>query len=124
MAIVTMKKLRLMAVRSARDELLRELLRHGCVEVSEPAELQDEAFASLLHREDGELMAARGHQQTLQQALDILNRYAPAKSSLLSPKPEVEGELPFSDGPEGKYYTSAVIWAETSCPWVTGYPVP
>ena len=92
MAIVRMKKLRLMAVRSARDELLRELLCHGCVEVSEPAELQDEAFASLLHREDGELMAARGHQQTLQQALDILNRYAPAKSSLLSPKPEVAGE--------------------------------
>ena len=92
MAIVRMKKLRLMAVRSARDELLRELLRHGCVEVSEPAELQDEAFASLLHREDGELMAARSQQQTLQQALDILNSYAPAKSSLLSPKPEVAGE--------------------------------
>ncbi len=92
MAIVKMKKLRLMAVRSARDELLRELLRHGCVEVSEPAELQDEAFASLLRREDGGLMAARSRQQALQQALDILNRYAPAKSSLLSPKPEVAGE--------------------------------
>ncbi|MGX8692462.1 MAG: V-type ATP synthase subunit I [Clostridia bacterium] len=87
-----MKKLRLMAVRSARDELLRELLRRGCVEISEPAELQDEAFASLLRREDGALMAARSRQQTLQQALDILNRYAPAKSPLLSPKPEVAGE--------------------------------
>ena len=87
-----MKKLRLMAVRSARDELLRELLRRGCVEVSEPAELQDEAFASLLRREDGALMAARSRQQTLQQALDILNRYAPAKPPLLSPKPEVAGE--------------------------------
>ncbi len=82
-----------MAVRSARDELLRELLRRGCVEVSEPAELQDEAFASLLRREDGALMAARSRQQTLQQALDILNRYAPAKSPLLSPKPEVAGEV-------------------------------
>ena len=88
-----MKKLRLMAVRSARDELLRELLRRGCVEVSEPAELQDEAFASLLRREDGALMAARSRQQTLQQALDVLNRYAPAKSPLLSPKPEVAGEV-------------------------------
>ena len=92
MAIVKMKKLRLMAVRSARDELLRELLRRGCVEVSEPAELQDEAFSSLLRRENGELMAARSHQQTLQNALSILGRYAPAKSTLLSPKPEVAGE--------------------------------
>ncbi len=87
-----MKKLRLMAVRSARDELLRELLRRGCVEVSEPAELQDEAFSSLLRRENGELMAARSQQQALQNALSILGRYAPAKSALLSPKPEVAGE--------------------------------
>ena len=51
MAIVKMKKLRLMAVRSVRDELLKELLRHGCVEVSEPKELQDEAYAPLLQRD-------------------------------------------------------------------------
>ena len=31
MAILKMKKLRLMAVRSRKDELLRELIRHGCV---------------------------------------------------------------------------------------------
>ena len=35
MAILKMKKLRLMAVRSRKDELLRELIRHGCVEFSE-----------------------------------------------------------------------------------------
>ena len=87
-----MKKLRLMAVRSARDELLKELLRRGCVEVSEPTELQAEAFAPLLRRENGELMAERGRQQALQNALAVLNRYAPAKSALLSPKPEVAGE--------------------------------
>lgn len=92
MAIVKMKKLRLMAVRSARDELLKELLRRGCVEVSEPTELQAEAFSSLLKRENGELMAERGRQQALQNALGVLNRYAPAKSALLSPKPEVAGE--------------------------------
>ena len=92
MAIVKMKKLRLMAVRSARDELLKELLRRGCVEVSEPTELQAEAFSSLLKRENGELMAERGRQQALQNALAVLNRYAPAKSALLSPKPEVAGE--------------------------------
>ena len=92
MAIVKMKKLRLMAVRSARDELLKELLGRGCVEVSEPAELRDEAFSALVRAEDGGLMAARGREQALQNALEILNRYAPAKSPLLSPKPEVAGE--------------------------------
>ena len=92
MAIVKMKKLRLMAVRSARDELLRELLRRGCVEVSEPTELQTEDFSSALRQEDGGLMAARGRKQALQNALEILNRYAPAKTPLLSPKPEVAGE--------------------------------
>ena len=92
MAIVQMKKLRLMAVRSDRDELLKELLRHGCVEVSEPSELQNEDFAGLLRRESGELMAARGEAQALQSALEILGRYAPAKAPLLSPKPEVAGD--------------------------------
>ena len=92
MAIVKMKKLRLMAVRSVRDELLRELLRLGCVEVSEPSELQTEEFSSLLRREDGGQMAARSRRQTLQTALDVLNRFAPANSPLLSPKPEVEGD--------------------------------
>ena len=97
MAIVKMKKLRLMAVRSVRDELLRELLRRGCVEVSEPSELQAEGFASLIRRESSELMAERGRQQALQSALGVLDRYAPAKSPLLSPKPEVAGEKLLDD---------------------------
>ncbi len=92
MAIVTMKKLRLMALRSERDELLKELLRRGCVEVSEPSELQGEDFSALIRRENGELTAARSRQQGLENALEILNRYAPGKTPLLSPKPEVAGE--------------------------------
>ena len=35
MAIVKMKKLRLLAVREKKEELLKELMRHGCVEISE-----------------------------------------------------------------------------------------
>lgn len=92
MAIVKMKKLRLMAVRSVRDELLRELLRLGCVEVSEPTELETNNFAARLSREGSELMTERGRQQALQNALGVLNRYAPGKAPLLSPKPEVAGE--------------------------------
>ena len=92
MAIVKMKKLRLMALRSERDELLRELLRRGCVQVSEPKELQDESLASTLRREDSDLMAERGRLQSLQSALELLDRYAPGKTPFLSPKPEVSGE--------------------------------
>ena len=36
MAIVKMKKLRVMTMASQRDELLRGLLHLGCVEISEP----------------------------------------------------------------------------------------
>ena len=46
MAIVKMKKLRVMAMAAQRDALLRELLRLGCVEISEPAgKLSDPAWA-------------------------------------------------------------------------------
>ena len=36
MAIVKMKKLRVIALRQQRDDLMRQLLRLGCVEVQEP----------------------------------------------------------------------------------------
>ena len=42
MAIVKMKRLRLMLVRSQKEELLRELTRLGCVQVSELEELQEQ----------------------------------------------------------------------------------
>ena len=36
MAIVKMKKLQLMVVRQQKDELLRDLMLLGCVEVTDP----------------------------------------------------------------------------------------
>lgn len=38
MAIIKMKRLRLLALRSDREELLHTLQRLGCVEISEPPE--------------------------------------------------------------------------------------
>ena len=35
MAIVQMKKLRLLAVRDSKEELLKELIRYGCVQFTE-----------------------------------------------------------------------------------------
>ena len=93
MAIVTMKKLRLLAPRSRKEELLRELIRHGCVEVSEPSELQREELSALLRRESSAVMSCRARQQSLLNALRVLNTYAPARTPLLSAKPLVEADV-------------------------------
>ena len=55
MAIVKMKKLRLLAMSADREALLRELLLLGCVEVSEPTELSEEAYPALSRCDSAEL---------------------------------------------------------------------
>ncbi len=87
MAIVKMKKLRLMAIRSEKDELLRELERAGCVEFSE---LDDALTDAGLSREATDSPGIRSLQNLLQNAIILLDRYAPEKKPLLSAKPEVE----------------------------------
>ena len=86
MAIVKMKKLRLMAIRADKNDLLRELEKIGCVEVSE---LDEELLEAGLSREGGEALALRNQETTLQTAISLLDRYVPAKKPLLSAKPQV-----------------------------------
>lgn len=95
MAIVKMKRLRLIALAEDRDALLESLLHVGCVEVQEPSEcLADEAYAALLKQETAHLAEARGDVAQLKQALDVLHKYAPAKGSLFAQRPQVrEAEL-------------------------------
>ncbi|MBQ9663329.1 MAG: V-type ATP synthase subunit I [Oscillospiraceae bacterium] len=94
MAIVKMKKLRLMAIRSQKDPLLRELERFGCVEFSELDEsLSDEG---LVH-ENADILSLRSTQSTLQNAIGLLDRYAPEKKPLLSAKPQVETDALLDD---------------------------
>ena len=98
MAILKMKRLRLMVVRSRKEELLRELQRLGCVELSEIGqELQETEAQGLVRRESGSVMALKGRQNTLDHAVALLDKYAPAKSKLLSPKPEFAEEELLSD---------------------------
>lgn len=93
MAIVKMKRLRLMVVRSEKEELLRELARRGCVEFSEIGEqVQDSQAGSALSREGSKLMALRSQQASVGHAIALLDQYAPAKSKLLSAKPEAEDD--------------------------------
>ena len=79
MAIVKMKKLRLIAMREQRDELMGRLLRLGCLEVHEPeGMLSDEQTAALLRPERAGLTAARNRQAEMESALRVLGKYAPA----------------------------------------------
>ena len=93
MAILKMKRLRLMLVRSQKEELLRELAKLGCVQVTEiQEELQEQENQGLVHRESSELTALKSRQATLDRALQLLESYAPAKTPLLSAKPVQESE--------------------------------
>ena len=98
MAILKMKRLRLMVVRSRKDQLLRELIRHGCVEFSEIGdEIQGSEAEGLLNRESSRLMALRSQYVSLTHAVELLDKYAPVKSKLLSAKPELEDEALLDD---------------------------
>lgn len=88
--ILEMKKLYLTAVRSKKDALLRELVQRGCVEFSEiEEEVAASELAGVLRREDTKLMTLKTQQTSLTHAIALLDKYAPAKSKLLSSPTEV-----------------------------------
>lgn len=90
MGIVRMKKISLVAVRSQKDALLRDLQRLGCVEFSEPEPVAEGAdYHDLIARETSELDKYRSDQASLIRGLALLDRYAPEKSSLFEPRQEV-----------------------------------
>ena len=87
MAIVKMKKLQLMVVRSQKDSLLDELTRLGCVQISEMDEIPGG-----LRSESAAVTEVKTEQTAFNAALKILDKFAPAKSKLLAPKPEISEE--------------------------------
>ena len=111
MAILQMKKLRLLAVRASKDELLRELIRHGCVEFSEmEGEVEGSELSSVLHRESADVAALKARHNTLVHAVELLDHYAPKKSKLLSAKPELEDRVLLDDtGLTGALKTAEAI---------------
>ena len=93
MAIVKMKKLQLMVVREQSKQLLRDLTRLGCVEITDSdALLDDESIGSLLHSEYGDAVELNAKKNSLSSALGILDKYVPEKTGLLSAKPEITEE--------------------------------
>lgn len=96
MSIVAMKKLRLIALRSEREQILRDLMLLGCVEVSEPTEKPE--GPALGRDSDKLLQRRRAEQSEILQALRELDRYAPYKKGLLTPLPEVSLQKLLDEG--------------------------
>ena len=83
MAIVKMKKLCVMAMAAQRQQLLRELLHLGCVEVSEPdGKLADPAWSALLKRENSRLLDTKSEITDVNTALAAIKKYAQLKDGL------------------------------------------
>lgn len=86
MAIVKMKKLRVMAMADHRDELLKGLLHLGCVEISEPDDkLADPAWSALLKRGTSRLAETKSEITEVNTALDAIKRFAQPKDGLFAP---------------------------------------
>ena len=81
MAIVKMKKLRVIAMAAHREELLRQLQRLGCVEIREP-ETAGEDWSGLLERESSRLAEAKGALAEVNTALAAMRRYGQVKDGL------------------------------------------
>lgn len=93
MAIVKMKKLRVVAMADQRDELMKGLLRLGCVEISEPdGKLADPAWSALLKRGTSDLAKVRTELADASTALDAIKSYAQTKDGMFTPRPEVSEE--------------------------------
>jgi V/A-type H+-transporting ATPase subunit I len=88
MAIVKMKRLRLIALESDRSALLRRLQKLGCLHLSEPPS-DETAWDGLLQRETDQSAERQAQLRLLQDALGLLKRYAPQKTGLLTPRPMV-----------------------------------
>jgi len=85
-----MKRLRLIALRTDREELLRQLQHLGCVEVDEPrAPEEDPAWEALSHPSGEALAAARERRELGSQALELLNQYAEVKGGGFTPRPTI-----------------------------------
>lgn len=83
MAIVKMKRFRLIALEQDRAALLSHLQRLGCVEIGEAeGKLATPEWAALLRRDTSSSSEVKTQMSQVQHALDALKKYAPVKTGL------------------------------------------
>ena len=96
MAIVKMKRLRLVGLRSDQEALLRLLQRLGCVEISQRSD--GEVPEALSPPDGAALNEGRGDAAELQTALGSLHKYVKGKGGLLESRPMISPQELFDDG--------------------------
>lgn len=88
MAIVKMKRFRLIALEQDRAALLSRLQRIGCVEIGEAgAKLNDEEWAGLLQRDSASLSDVKSQINLVDRALEALKEYGKVKGGLFAVRP-------------------------------------
>ena len=93
MAIVKMKKLRVMAMADLREELLKGLLHLGCVQIDEPSEeLTEPAWARAFIKGTSNLVETRSELAEVNTALEAIKRYSEAKEGMFAQRPQVTEE--------------------------------
>lgn len=93
MAIVQMKRLRLIALSAEQSDLLARLLHIGCVEVTETDnKLADPKWAALLKRESTDLGDVKAQTNAVSAALAALKKYAPVKAGLFIKRSSISEE--------------------------------
>lgn len=101
MAIVEMKKLSLAALEEQRESLLAELMRLGCVEISEPdmssPELDKLYSEALISHDTASIESIMSRRDSVSKAIALLDKYAPVKKPMFSPKTGVR-EFAMFDG--------------------------
>lgn len=120
MAIVKMKGLRLLAMRSDREALLELLQGMGCVEIDEPDQdpqtwqgLLSQLGSQTLSRSDGQALSqAREDLQAAQRALAVLKRHGDKGRGLLAPRPRLTRQQLFDGEEQGKQAVQQVLEAD------------
>ncbi len=95
MAIVNMKRLRVIAMNDQRDALLKGLLRLGCVEIKEPIDkLTEPSWAALLlRREESRLTERRSELTDVTTVLESVAHFGGLKDGLLIQRKAVEEDV-------------------------------
>ncbi len=99
-----MKKLRLMAAKAHKDELLEKLMLLGCVELdSQDFMFDDPLLSKIVSREFSDSTPFRTQRQIYASALRVLDSFAPAKTPILAPKAQVSQDRIMDDSEEAKF---------------------
>ena len=105
MSIIAMKKLKLIAVQSQKEDILKDLMLLGCVQIEEPKieEDDEEGVASKPVKVNAsKLLELRSQSSTISNALTRLQKYSPYKKGLLTPFPEVKLDEVLNEGAVSK----------------------